>query len=381
MKYRPAFLALVGITPFFLAANTLSAALGAGAVRESGPPSQRWLVGSQSDPTPAKTADDRSPVARAQVWSPTAIPSMNLKVGPAGPGAFPFRAEVECDYLDKELSGRSPKFACMAKGNDELKVKYGFTNGEVYGEVLASRLLWALGFGADHMYSVKVICHGCPETFGGILRENGDRIFDPAAIERKMPGAVISDAWSWKELDLIDEESGGAPLAHRDALKLIAVFIQHTDTKPEQQRFLCLGVDELPPGEDCRRPFMLIQDVGVTFGRANAFNENPTGSVNLAGWSTTPVWKTATGPCVGNLPKSFTGTLDEPVISEQGRQFLAGLLQQLSDAQIRDLFEAARVTLRVREPGNPLSGFATSEEWVAAFTQKRAEIVNRRCAF
>jgi hypothetical protein len=305
---------------------------------------------------------------------------MNLKVGPAGPGAFPFRAEVECDYLDKELSGRSPKFACMAKGDDELKVKYGFTNGEVYGEVLASRLLWALGFGADHMYSVKVICRGCPETFGGLVRENGDRVFDPAAIERKMPGAVVTDAWAWKELDLIDEESGGAPLAHRDALKLMAVFIQHTDTKPEQQRFICLGVDELPPGADCQKPFMFIQDVGVTYGRANAFNENPTGSVNLAGWSTTPVWKTATGPCVGNLPKSFTGTLDEPVISEQGRQFLAGLLQQLTDAQIRDLFEAARVTLRVREPRNPLSGFATVENWVSAFKVKRAEIMNRRCA-
>jgi len=381
MKYRPAFLALVGITPFVLAANTLLAALGAGAVRESGPPSQRWPVGSQSDPTPAQAADEASPpVARARVWSATNIPSMNLKVGPAGPGAFPFRAEVDCTYLDKELSGRSPKFACLAKGDDELKVKFGFANGEVYGEVVASRLLWALGFGADHMYSVKVICHGCPEAFGGTRRENGDRIFDPAVIERKMPGAVITAAWSWKELDLIDEEAGGAPLAHRDALKLMAVFIQHTDTKPEQQRFICLGVDEIAAGADCRRPFMLIQDVGVTFGRANAFNEGTPGSVNFAGWSSTPVWKTASGACVGNLPKSFTGTLGEPVISEQGRRFLAGLLQQLSDAQIRDLFEAARVTLRVRDPGNARSGFPTSDEWMAAFKQKRAEIVNRRCA-
>jgi len=30
--------------------------LGAGAVREGGPPSQRWLVGSQSDPTLAEAA-------------------------------------------------------------------------------------------------------------------------------------------------------------------------------------------------------------------------------------------------------------------------------------------------------------------------------------
>ena len=161
MKYRSSVIALVGITPLLFAANTLSA------------------------------AGEKSPdVARAQVWQATDIPSMNIKVGPTGPGAFPFRAEVDCNYLDKELSGRSPKFACMRAGDDELKVKFGGTNGEVYGEVAASRLLWALGFGADHMYPVKVICHGCPEEFGGILRDNGDRIFDPATIERKMPGAA-----------------------------------------------------------------------------------------------------------------------------------------------------------------------------------------------
>ena len=351
MKCRSSVIALLGITPLLFAANTLSA------------------------------AEEKSPdVTRAQVWQATDIPSMNFKVGPAGPGAFPFRAEVDCTYLDKELSGRSPKFACMRAGDDELKVKFGGTNGEVYGEVAASRLLWALGFGADHMYSVKVICHGCPEESGAILRDNGDRIFDPATIERKMPGALLSDKWSWKELDAIDEEAGGAPLAHRDALKLMAVFLQHSDTKPAQQRLICLGVTEVPPGGVCEKPFILIQDVGVTFGRATRFNENTPSSMNLAGWSSTPVWKSATGPCVGNLSKSFTGTLGEPVISEAGREFLAGLLQQLTDAQIRDLFEVSRVTLRVREPGNAKSGFPTVDEWVTVFKQKRAEIVNRRCA-
>jgi hypothetical protein len=46
---------------------------------------------------------------------------------------------------------------------------------------------------------------------------------------------------------------------------------------------------------------MLIQDVGLTFGRANTFNENATGATNLAAWSKRRVWKTNTGPCVGNL--------------------------------------------------------------------------------
>jgi len=122
----------------------------------------------------------------------------------------------------------------------------------------------------------------------------------------------------------------------------------------------------------------MINDVGLTFGRANRFNATDTGSVNLVAWRQTPVWNDPTG-CTGNLPKSFTGTLEDPVISEEGRRFLATLLGQLSDRQIRDLFEAARVHLRVRNPGDPSSGFATIEEWVAAFKEKRAEIVRRRC--
>jgi hypothetical protein len=82
----------------------------------------------------------------------------------------------------------------------------------------------------------------------------------------------------------------------------------------------------------------------------------------------------------GNVPRSFTGTLENPLISEDGRRFLAVLLGQLSERQIRNLFEAARIQLRLRNPADVSSGFATIEEWVSAFKQKRAEIVQRRCA-
>src|SRR5688572_9566637 len=76
-------------------------------------------------------------LARAPVWQQTNIPSMDIRLGPFGPGAFPFRATVNCTYLDKKLSGMSPKFACMIGNEDEVKVKYGGTNGEVYAEVAA----------------------------------------------------------------------------------------------------------------------------------------------------------------------------------------------------------------------------------------------------
>lgn len=340
-----------------------------------------WAVSSpEAIEAPKPSPEQRQAlIARSKVWLPTDIASMNLKLGPAGPEAFALGETITCDYLDKKLSGASPKFVCRLPNGDELKVKHGGANGEVYAEVAASRLLWALGIGADRMYSVRVICRGCPKTIAGIVRDNGDLIVDPAAVERKLPGEELLEKWEWDELDRIDEASGGATKAERDALKLLAVLLQHSDSKADQQRLVCLDETKDKDGE-CARPLMMINDLGVTFGRANAFNQQPRASVNLAEWAKLPIWKEG-GTCVGNLSGSFTGTLKDPVISEEGRQFLANLLMQLSDEQLRDMFEAARIHLRPREPENGgVTGFPTIDEWVAAFKQKRAEIVDRRCS-
>jgi hypothetical protein len=93
--------------------------------------------------------------------------------------------------------------------------------------------------------------------------------------------------------------------------------------------------------------------------------------VNLKAWSETAVWKDKSG-CVGNLPRSMTGTLENPKISDGGRKFLADLLNQLTDQQIRDLFEVSRVTRR--------DTTSTVDDWVNVFKQKRDEVTNRACA-
>jgi len=334
---------------------------------------------SGTTPLLAQPSDSRaSLIARSQVWTPADIPRMDLRRGPRTDDAFVPGATVACDYLDADVSGNSPKFRCRLGLGDDVKVKYGGTNGEVYGEVAATRLLWALGFGADRMYPVRVICRGCPDAIGGETLADGNRLIDPAVVERRMlateePPEWVPAAWSWTELDLIDEEAGGAARAHRDALKLLAAFIQHTDTKPEQQRMVCLPEPTGPPPagrrvDACGRPFMMLNDVGLTFGRANVLNANAIGSVNLKEWAATPVWKGPEG-CIANVAKSFSGTLKDPVIGEDGRRFLAGLLAQLSIAQRHDLFETARVDRRPRSPADPGSGPATVGEWVRVFNQ------------
>jgi hypothetical protein len=318
-------------------------------------------------------------IARAQVWMPTNVGAMNLKAGPQGPGAFAPGATVRCTYVEEKVSGRSLKFLCDVGRNDTVMVKFGQRNGEVYGEVLASRVLWALGFAADASYPVTVICRGCPSDLAGATGSPKETRFDPATIKRRKSGREWRSGdhggWSWDELERVDPEAGGAPRAHRDALKLLAVFLQHTDSKPEQQRILCLGRESA----ECRRALPMMSDVGLTFGGGTFTNDSEVGSVNLAEWRRTPVWKEGPG-CVGNLSLSFTGTLGDPMISEEGRGFLARRLVQLSDRQLHDLFDVARVSRRARSPHDPSSGSGTVNEWVEAFKAKRQEIVNRRCS-
>jgi hypothetical protein len=357
-------------------------------------------VRAQSKERPATGEQRLAAIRRAQVWAPTDIASKDLTAGPQGPGALPPNATVQCDYIEKKMSGRSPKFTCRIAPDDEVKVKYGRNNGEVFGEVAASRLLWALGFLADRMYPVRVVCRGCPPTVQ-------DTEF--ASIQRKFAGKDIEtgpgSGWKWPELDLVDPAAGGAPRAQRDALKLLAVFLQHSDNKAEQQRLVCVGAvkeqqseqseqgpssegrqkaqDQKGQDEPCIQTAMIMHDLGLTFGHATLLNKNGSSSVNFDEWSATPVWKDP-ARCIANLKKSFTGTLENPPIREEGRKFLADLLTQLSDNQLRQLFEVSRFQQRVpaageRAPAAGASGSATIDRWVDVFKQKRTEIVNTTC--
>jgi len=332
-------------------------------------------------PGQALTRQERQEaIRRAAVWSPTDIPSLDLEAGPDPAGGFAFDEWVTCQYkVKKRFSGRSPKFVCETSPGHEVRVKYGAANAEVFGEVLATRLFWALGFAVDRSYPVRVRCRGCPKDprhSPEITTEMAE--FDPAAIERKLAGRAMetkaSSGWKWSELEAIGPEAAPGARAERDALKLLAAFVQHTDSKPPNQRLLCPKADEVGR-TGCRAPVLMVNDLGLTFGHAGLLNKNAD-SVSLVTWARLPVWKDS-ARCVAQLDRSFTGSLRHPKISEAGRAFLAGLLVQLTDAQLHDLFETARVDRRSSDPRK--SGpFASVDAWVTAFKLKRAQIVDHQ---
>jgi hypothetical protein len=334
-------------------------------------------------PSEALTEGERTEaIRRATVWSPTRVAAVNFKAGPRDKNAFAPYQWVACDFKDEESGGKSPKFTCVTSRGRKLKVKYGPDNAEVIGEVLGSRLLWGLGFAADKMYPVRVRCRGCSEDPENDKKPAGRAIeFDPAVIEWKLAGRTLESApgsgWKWSEIDDIGPGAPRDARSHREALKLLAAFVQHTDNKADNQRLLC------PEGKTvgrtgCRAPVLMIHDVGLTFGRAALFNKNEN-SVRLAAWADVPVWKDPER-CVAQLKGSLTGTLSDPVIREEGRAFLAGLLAQLSDAQLRDLFEIAGVARRDADKKEP-SAPGPVDDWVNAFKKKRAQIVEHRCPF
>jgi hypothetical protein len=324
---------------------------------------------------------------RAQVWQPIATRSLDLRAGPPGQDAFAFEETVPCRYSTEPPSGRTPKFNCTLANGDVVKVKYGRDNGEVYAEVAATRLFWALGFGTDRQYAVRVACTDCPaDPWKNREPEAGaTRTFDPAIIERKAPGDPIqvrgaNKGWEWWELQRIDARLGGAPRAHLDALKLLAVFVQHYDTKDEQQRLMCLpgGVRQDAAGaETCARPFLFTVDLGGSFSRGSTLvKEN---KFEFAQWSSVPVWEDPRR-CIAKLKRSLTGTLGNPRIGEAGRAFLAERLMDLEERQVRDLFVAARAG----ETGERIVGpegerTVSVDDWVRAFLHRRAQIVEHRC--
>ena len=422
-----------------------------------GIPSTAWGA-AQDGPTRLQVSKQERlhQLEQAQIFIDRETSTLDLRAGPVDGLTFDPAAVVACEYHlpGARLGGATPKFLCRI-GGTVYKVKYlpsarygttrkngGSADREIYAEMAASRLFWALGFGADRVFLTNVICHGCPASphDGPDERERtraysrSVRPIGIALIEQRFDGATIEaggqEGWTWSELH---QHAGRAhastePLApstfsapsvrqQAEALQLLQVFVQHGDCKPEQQRLVCVpggavrrssgapaissrvGLSQDADGRlrqgfgaqadekeadrteyVCQSPFALVDDLGATFGGAGAF----TGSgakMSLSNWAKKPVFDPATyretgGACRGVLTPSLScsGGVENPVITEAGRQFLLNRLSQLSDAQLHDLFVAARVTDFCDDAAE-----CSVEAWVAVFKDKVRQIATHPC--
>ena len=335
-------------------------------------------------PTKSKKVSDAERVdalSRASVWAPPATP-----IGQARLHSDPKQVQsIECTFAVTDVGGTSPKFDCTLENGERIRVKYGRTP-EIPSEVAVSRLLHALGFGADDVMLVpKLRCYGCPaepfvtmrtlglagahELYGKVMNKDSYKDFEWVAVERKHWGRAIEtdeiEGWAFFELDLIDPNKGGAPKAHVDALRLLAVLIAHWDNKSENQRLVCLSEKDWPDGGKCSKPLAMLQDVGSSFGPRK---------VDLEKWEQVSIWSdrsTCTATMDG-LP--YNGATFKPTkISDAGRKHLASLLEQLTDQQISALFSSARF-----DQAKGMVGFSASpvSEWTRVFKKKVRQVAD-----
>jgi hypothetical protein len=343
------------------------------AVPNAAPAADQPLQSGRAGETRVVSREERqAAIARAQVWHDTAPGANGSQLPPLA-----ILDELSCRFVLKRLSGTTPKFNCRLDTGEEVRIKYG--NGpEIPAEAAATRLLRAIGFVADEITLVRHLrCYGCPlEPFatsaavqtvraGGVYEQVLDyddfHDFEWVALERKYDAwpieAPMIEGWAFPELDRVDAAKGGAPRAHVDALRLVAVFLAHWDNKADNQRLVCDTLD-WPDGLPCATPLLMLQDLGATFGPRK---------INLRRWRTSPIWadRVRCRVTMRHLPYSGA-TFQDVRVSEAGRQFASRLLLRLTDEDVATLFRGARFD----QKRGLFSDVRPVEEWVDAFAAR-----------
>jgi len=362
-------------------------------------------------------------LAHAVIWNePPPLTPTELRDGPRDvfPEAFAHATTaIPCTFVEpgKELSGQSPKFECRTENGELLRLKYWNPatesgNREVFATVAATRLMWAIGFNAVPSLSISVLCERCPAnpmTGDGPVSTRSYLALVQPWLERPaiVSSGNLDQGWSWRELDkAIDSLPPGEERTRQrtyfDALTLLGVLMQHGDRKAAQQNLYCDSLMDVTQGEvtldsgygrwivehpgasACKRAAVVIFDVGATFGGAGHWSRESTAKMNLDQWRRQSIFlHTGDGTCRGRLNSSVTagaGGEPDPVISEEGRRFLAERLHAFTHEHVRALFEAAhadQLVERRQAPYTPSSDVI--EAWARTFEEKVREIDARTC--
>jgi hypothetical protein len=346
------------------------------------------------------TAEARAQAERsAKVWDepdPGYDPVLGFNpTKGARPGALPIDSNglampLKC-VANKDLTkgaGTTPKFHCsvtgVVDGDGELiryKVKPHFKgqsmdkrNGEIYGEFLSSRFSKALGFFADDEWVADVTCPDCEKSLTSNFQGASFTPFQPAAGIELALGKGIDVKCDDKDAGGIAESleklaQGGTPRAEIDAFKLWLAFIDHGDTKTDNQKYACLDSEKNADGTRICKPgkaVYYVSDMGSTFG----YNSSSEKKAKLQGWKGKDPIKVSGGRCT-----STAKSVGDASVSEAGRQLLATGLQRLLDAEqsgglITNVFRASRNQERDEAP----------EAWTAEFQRKAKTIIDARCS-
>ena len=364
-------------------------------------PSCKTVQSTQSNLTSIAPLDSQSSrdefIRTARIWDKPEQPISRVDFSKMDPSCndINISAPVSCTFVPPERDGGragwTPKFKCKLPNGTTVAIKYGSTNAEVFHEVFTARLLQALGFHADCDYPIRELeCRNCPadpfaySTAYRQGKENRSEQMATQKIEAAMAEVHFSRNYVIAKIDNKKQEGWGfdeilgelkstdpeQQLA-REALSLLMAVVQHSDNRLDNQSLYCIKTLD---GNQCapNDRYLIVGDVGSTLGAFKMGKTTGDGGFDVPPslshffWDHAPIWNNWAGAKSSNCTIQVIAfdtispaTLKTKQISEEGRKFLAHMLDQLTDAQLRDLVEFSRLGYRKAEAN------ITSQMWDA----------------
>lgn len=264
---------------------------------------------------------------------------------------------------------------------------------EVFTGVATTRLMWVLGFPADHIYPAGVAsCIGCSEDpFGQKLTNNqaslkdAPSVFKIVSAERELPWDEINpdddETWSWQDAARFyaDGEWTHQQKVEFDAYRLALGLIHYYNALPQQNRLDCAEWAGPVAGQTktCVKPVFYVHDLGSTFGRKRSgidlLGTNPRGV--FSAWESQTVF---TNPGTCELRATLLG--DRQVLKE-AQDIMIQRVARLDRNTVKEIFRVARFDMmdqeqvkRLRSKGVADVDDAALDEWTDTFMKRIEEI-------
>jgi hypothetical protein len=282
--------------------------------------------------------------ANAILWqAPDDIRSRNLFYGPGGKGHSPHSVFT---FIKEDLDGTNPKFTVHDENGVKWKVKMGI---EARPEVVATRLVWAVGYEANEDYflpEIKVENMPAHLHRGQNLVTDGGTVHN-IRLKRYLKNENKVGDWPWRT----------NPFAGRrelNGLRVMMALLNNWDLKDQNNS---VYEEKTLQESDSPAEVYMVSDLGASFGTTGRSWPRTKAKGNIESYSHSRFITKVTPEFVDfNVPTRpsliYIFSLPEFIsrirlrwigkrIPRSDARWVGQLLAQLSSDQIRDAFRAA----------------------------------------
>jgi hypothetical protein len=272
------------------------------------------------------------------LWrDPGEISSKNLFYGVGGEKSMP---ALPVKFLSEDSAGISPKFEAEDKAHQKWKAKLAL---EAQSETVVSRLLWAVGYFAnENYYYAQLPVENLAQLKRGQEFETPNGV-KGARLQRHQLG-TNKGQWDWKKNPFYGTREF-------NGLRVMMALVRNWDLMADNNAIFEDGSG---------REIYEVTDVGASFGKTGPSYSDKKAKNNLESFSRGKFISKVTADHVDFkfptrpplififMPKSFFKEAHTSWIGKHipraDVKWIAGLLSQLTPAQIRDAFRAGGYT-------------------------------------